>query len=192
MNSDIVLQVTRDDTRLVRRTLRHLTAAHQITCLVVIIITALVWWNVLKRILAFGRGIDYSGLHALGAQTVTLLQQYNPIFWWGIIALGTLLIIYALYGFVASTQQRARRKLLTRDIVAQLASQLSEPGLEVMKWAWQDRRNPMTVGNLQQTLVEMRSNRASKITLARQHEALLDTSLQERTHTKPVAFNAEM
>lgn len=192
MNPDTELQVTRGDVTLVRRTLHHLTATQKITCAVVIVVAALVWWSILKRLLAFGRGIDYSGLQVLGTQTITLLQQYNPFFWWGVVALGTLLLVYILYGFVVSTQHRVSRKLLSRSTVQQLSTQLSESGLEVLNWAWQDRRNPMTVGNLQQTLVEMRSNRASKITLARQHEALLDTSLQERTHTKPVAFNAEM
>ena len=192
MNPDTELQVTRGDVTLVRRTLHHLTAAQKITCAVVILITAVIWWNVLQRLLAFGRSIDYSGLHALGAQTVTLLQQYNPFFWWGIVALGTLLLIYFLYGFVASTQQRVRRKLLTRNTVEQLATQLSGSGLEVLNWAWHDRRNPMTVGSLQQALAEMQSNRASKITLARQHEALIDTSQRKKTESRPVAFHTEM
>src|SRR5690554_4263318 len=111
MNPDTDLQVTRRDVTLVRRTLHHLTAAQKITCAVVIVITALIWWSLLKRLLTFGRSIDYSGLHALGAQTVALLQQYNPFFWWGIVILATLLIIYILYGFVASTQRRVRQKL---------------------------------------------------------------------------------
>lgn len=176
MNPDTVLQVSRHDVALVRRTLHHLTAAQKITCAVVIVVAALIWWNILKRLVAFGQSIDYSGLHALGAQTVTMLEQYNPMFWWGVVALGTLLIIYILYGFVVSTQQRVRRKQLTRNTVEQLTTQLSESGLEVLNWAWQDRRNPLTVGDLQQTFIEMRSNRASKITLARQHEALLSAS----------------
>lgn len=192
MNPDTELQVTRGDVTLVRRTLHHLTATQKITCAVVIVVAALIWWSVLNRLLAFGRGIDYSGLQVLGTQTITLLQQYNPFFWWGVVALGTLLLVYILYGFVVSTQQRVSRKLLNRNTVERLSTQLSESGLEVLNWSWQDRRNPMTVGNLQQTYVEMRSNRASKITLARQHEALLDSSLQNRTDTKPVAFNAKM
>lgn len=192
MNSDTVLQVTRHDVALVRRTLWRLTAAQKITCAVVIVVTALVWWNVLNRLLAFGRGIDYSGLHALGAQAVTLLQQYNPFFWWGVIALVSLLIVYILYGFVVGTQQRVRRKLLTRSTVEHLASQLSGAGLEVLNWAWHDRRNPLSVGDLQRTLAEMQSDRANKITLARQHDALLDAARQPKADTKTVAIDAEM
>lgn len=192
MNPDTVLQVTRGDVSLVRRTLHHLTAAQRITCIVVIVVAAFIWWRVLNRLLAFGQGIDYSGLHALGAQTVTLLQQYNPFFWWGIVILGSLLLVYLLYGVVASTQQRVRRKLLTRRTVEQLSEQLSEGGLEVLNWTWHDRRYPLTVGVLQQALAEMRGDRAGKITLARQHEALLGTPLQQNPDHKTVAIGTKI
>lgn len=192
MNPDPVLQVTRRDVSFVRRTLHHLTATQKITCALVTIVTALLWWSAAKRILAFGRDIDYSGLHALGAQTVSLLQQYNPFFWWAVVALGTLLIIYILYGFVVSSQQRARRKLLSQNTVEQLANQLSESGIEVLNWTWRDRRNPLTVGDLQQTLAEMRSDRAGKITLARKHEALLNVAQHSQPSNKSVANNAEV
>lgn len=177
---------------MVRRTLRHLTAAQKLLCAVVVIITALIWWSLLNRLLAFGRAIDYSGLHALGAQTVALLQQYNPFFWWGVVALCTLLIVYLVYGFVAGTQRRVRRKLLTRDTVERLATQLSDSGRAVLDWAWQDRRDPISVGVLQLTLAEMRSGRAQKISLARQHDALLNRPAQPKRVAEPVAFTAEM
>lgn len=179
MNADTVLQVTRQDVALVRRTLHHLTAAQKIMCVVVIVVAAIIWWQVAQRLLSFGRSLDYSGLHALGAQTVTLLKQYNPFFWWGAVVLGTLLLIYILYGFVISTQQRVRRKMLDRETVDRLTTQLSPSAIEVLNWAWDDRRNPITVGNLQQAFNEMRNDRASKITLARQHEAALNVALRE-------------
>lgn len=184
MNADTVLQVTRQDVALVRRTLHHLTAAQKITCVAVIVVAAIIWWKVAQRLLSFGRSVDYSGLHALGAQTVTLLKQYNPFFWWGLIVLGTLLLIYILYGFVISTQQRVRRKMLDRETVERLSTQLSTSAIEVLNWAWIDRRHPITVGNLQQAYNEMRSDRANKITLARQHEAYLNVALRTQEAQK--------
>lgn len=188
MNPDTVLHVTRRDVALVRRTLLHLTAAHKITCAVVIVLSALIWWFVLQRLLVFGQGIDYSGLHALGAQ----LQQYNPFFWWAIVALGTLLIIYLLYGFTVRARHRVRRKLVSRTIVERLASDMSPAGLEVLNWAWQDRREPINVGVLQQAYSEMRGDRADKITLARQHAALLEASRPAPAPDEPVAFTVKM
>lgn len=174
MNAETVLQVTRHDVALVRRALRHLTAGQQILCGLAVLITAVVWWSLLSWLLAVGRGIDYSGLQFLGAKTVLLLQQYNPFFWWGLIALCTLLLIYLLAGFVAATQRSVRNKLVSQSLVQRLTQQLSAAGHQVLDWSWENRREPVTVGVLQQTLAEMRSGRAGKITLAHQHQTLLD------------------
>ena len=192
MNPDTILQVTHHDVALVRRTLLHLTATQKLTCVVAVVVTGLIWWVLLQRILAFGRNIDYSDSQLLGSQTVTLLQQYNPFFWWGVVILITLLIVYILYGFITSTQRRVRRKLLNRASVEQLATQLSESGREVLNWSWQDRRDPISVGILQHTLAEMRSNRAGKITLARQHHALLSTPHERESAIKSVAIHSDM
>lgn len=193
MNPDTTLQVTRGDVALIRRTLRRLTATQKLTCIVTIVVAGSVWWVLLKRLLAFGRSIDYSSSqNFLGAQAATLLQQYNPFFWWGVVVLITLLIIYILYGFIARTQQHVRRRLLTRPVVEQLAAQLSESGREVLNWAWQDRRDPISVGTLQHTLTEMRNGRAGKITLARQHNTLLSASAELGEPVKPVAIRPEM
>src|SRR5699024_1981897 len=159
---------------LVRRALRRLTAAQKLLCAVVILIAALVWWTAVTALLAYGKEIDYSGLQALGTRTVNLLQQYNPFFWWGLVALVTLLAIYLLYGFVAATQRNVRGKLVTSTTVQQLGTQLSPGGLQVFGWAWENRREPITVGVLQRTLAEMRGGRAARISLVRQHQAILD------------------
>lgn len=156
-----------------RNTLLRLTAAQKILCVVVIAIVALVWYDLLNRLIAFGRGIDYSGLHALGVQTIAFLKQYNPFFWWAVVVLCTLIIAYFLYGFVRSTQRRVRARHVNEDTIAMLAHELSEPAREVLRWVWSDRRQPITVGDLQRTAAELRSGRAAKISLARSHEALM-------------------
>ncbi|RTZ43321.1 hypothetical protein EKL30_10635 [Candidimonas sp. SYP-B2681] len=167
-------QPTRQDISLLRNTLLKLTATQKILCVVVVILVALVWYQLLNRLVAFGRDLDYSGLHALGVQTIALIKQYNPFFWWAIVALCTLIIAYFLYGFVQSIQQRARMRHVSEDTIAMLSRNLSEPALEVLRWAWHDRRNPITVGDLQRAVHELRSGRAAKITLARRHSVLID------------------
>lgn len=167
-------QPTRHDDTVLRNALLKLTAVQKITCVVVVAIIALVWYDLLNRLVAFGRGIDYAGLHALGAQIVEFLKQYNPFFWWGVVALCTLIIAYFLYGFIQSTHRRVQRRLLSADTLAELVAQLSEPARRVLSWAWQDRRNPMTVGDLQRAHQELRSNRYGKIELSIRHTELLD------------------
>ena len=166
-------QPTRQDAALLRNTLLKLTAAQKALCVAVVVLVALIWYNLLNRLVAFGRDIDYGGLHALGVRTIALLKQYNPFFWWAVVALCTLIIAYFLYGFVQSTQRRVRMKQVSEETVAMLAQQLSEPALEVLRWVWADRRNPITVGDLQQTAREINYGRAAKITLVRRHAALI-------------------
>ena len=182
MNPDTDLQVTRRDVTLVRRTLHHLTAAQKITCAVVIVITALIWWSLLKRLLTFGRSIDYSGLHALGAQTVALLQQYNPFFWWTVVVICTLLISYLLFNFVQYTRQRASQKIVSDSDLQQLLAKISPAASHVLAWAWENRRHPITVGVLQQTTAQLGANRYSLICLAKDQESLLQQHLQSKTN----------
>ncbi|MCC2596273.1 hypothetical protein LKR43_07960 [Pusillimonas sp. MFBS29] len=174
MNTDTpAQQPTRQDRSLFRNTLLKLTAAQKIFCVVVIVVIALIWYRLLNRLLAYGHNIDYSGLQVLGARTLALLEQYNPFFWWAVVALCTLIIAYFLYRFVLGMQRSARARLVDEATVSQLVSQLSEPAREVLRWAWQDRRDPLTVGDLQRAYNEIRSGRASKIALARRHAAVL-------------------
>ncbi|SHH71024.1 hypothetical protein [Pollutimonas bauzanensis] len=167
-------QPTRQDVALLRNTLLKLTATQKILCVVVVAVVALVWYDLLNRLIAFGRGIDYGGLHALGVQAIALLKQYNPFFWWAVVALCTLIIAYFLYGFVQGTQRRARLKQVSDATVSMLAHELSDPALEVLRWVWHERRDPITVGDLQRTLSELRGGRAAKIVLARRHVVLLE------------------
>ncbi|MBB5216482.1 hypothetical protein [Parapusillimonas granuli] len=174
MKSDSqVQQPTGQDRALLRNTLLKLTAVQKIVCAAVIAVTALIWYDLLKRLVAFGRGIDYGGLHALGGQAIALLKQYNPFFWWAVVALCTLIIAYFLYGFVQAMQRRSRARVVSEETIALLAARLSEPAREVLRWAWHDRREPVTVGDLQRAYTELRSGRHDRITLARRHQALL-------------------
>lgn len=174
MKPNTQLQPTRHDDTVLRNTLLKLTAAQKITCTVVVAVVVLVWYDLLNRLIAFGHGIDYAGLHALGAQIVEFLKRYNPFFWWGLVALCTLIIAYFLYGFIQSTSRRAQSRLVSAETLAELVKQLSEPARRVLDWAWQDRRNPITVGDLQRAHRELRSGRFSKIELSTRHAELLD------------------
>jgi hypothetical protein len=169
-------QPTRADAALLRNTVLKLTAASRIFTIAVVIIIALVWWSLLHKVVAFGAGLDYSGLDAFGAQVATLVKQYNPFFWWAVVALCTLIIAYFLYGFVEAMNRRASARRVDADIVARLASRLTPPALQVLQWSWQNRREPITVGVLQRTSRELQMGRAARIQLAERHAAILDAS----------------
>lgn len=174
MKQQNTLQPTAADTNALRQALLKLTATQKIITLAVVTVTLVIWYVLLQRLIQFGRDIDYSGLHALGVPTVNLLQQYNPFFWWAVVCLCSLIIVWLLYGFAQTQQRRGQHTLVGEPVIASLTRQLSEPALEVLRWVWKDQRQPINVGDLQRTLLEIRRGRSGKIALARQHAALLD------------------
>lgn len=176
---------TRQDGHLLRSTLLKLTAAQKIMCTVVVAVVALIWYDLLNELVAFGHTVDYSPLHSvLGERIVAMLTQYNPYFWWAVVALGTLIIAYFLTLFVRSTQRHVRTNLVDASVVGTLAHELSTPAKEVLLWVWQDRRDPITVGDLLRTSNELRSGRFDKILLARdQAEVLLDQPSPEKSES---------
>lgn len=185
---DSLPQPTAKDASALRSALLKLTAPHKLVSATVITVTVLIWYVLLQRLVRFGKAIDYDGLHWLGAHTVTLFKQYNPFFWWAVVALVSLIIAWLLYGFVQTQQQRSRKALVSQLVIADLAQQLSEPAKEVMRWVWHDTRFPITVGDLQRSLSELRSGRSQKIDLARQHAALIATvTTNTQQQTEPTS-----
>lgn len=179
---------TPQDNAVLRSTLLKLTATQKILCTVVVAVVALVWYALLNRLIAFGKQVDYSGLQVLGNEATAFLQRYNPFFWWALVALCTLIIAYLLFGFVQSSRQRVQSKIVTAHTFQTLVDQLSEPARDVLRWAWQDRSQPVTVGVLQRTASELKTGRAGKIVLSRQQAQMLGqspASLEPETLARP-------
>ena len=173
-----------DSSRL-RSTLLKLTATQKIISTSVIVVVALIWWDLLNRMIAFGRGIDYSGLfNALGLDTIALIQQYNPFFWWTIVAICTFIIAYFLFRFTMYTHRVWQNRVVNETVFSDLVNGLSAPACEVIHWAWYDRRYPITVGDLQRAHHELRAGRFSMIHLAEQQAAMIDLDRQRPTDSK--------
>jgi len=167
------LWATPQDTAVLRSTLLKLTATQKILCIAVIMVVAFIWYVLLHRLIAFGDQVDYSSLQGLGGEAVAFLHRYNPFFWWALVVLCTLLIVYLLFGFVQSSLRRVQGKIVPFDTFHALVGQLSEPARDVLRWAWLDRSQPVTVGVLQRTASELRSGRAGKIELSRHQARIL-------------------
>lgn len=162
------------DHAVLRSALLKLTATQKILCTVVVAVVVIVWYDLLTRLIAFGDQVDYSGLQALGGDSIAFLQRYNSFFWWALVALCTLIIAYLLFAFVRASSERVRGKIVNADTFQNVVVQLSEPARDVLRWAWQDRSQPVTVGVLQRTAAELKSGRAGKIDLSRRQARLLD------------------
>jgi len=166
-----------------RHTLLALTASHKAVCAGVVVVVAIIWWLLVQRILAFGAAINYQGFESLGPQVVTFLERYNPFFWWVVAIISSLILIYLLLGFIQRSRHRNQQRTITPTQLKQLVQQLSEPAREVLQWVWHDQRHPLTVGNLQQALKELRGGRAGLIALAHEQSAIL----QAPSHKQPAS-----
>jgi hypothetical protein len=173
MKTESTHQPTPRDFSALRNTLLKLTATHKILSTVVVVVVAVVWYYLLQRLVAFGHTINYTGLEALGGPTIAFLNRYNPYFWWALVALCTLIIAYFLMNFVRAGRKRVNAQAVATSTLQPLVAQLSEPAKDVLRWVWSNSREPVTVGDLQQTAQELRNGRAQKIAVSREHAQLI-------------------
>lgn len=170
------------DVQAIRSLVLRLTALQKAVCAAVVLVIALVVYRLLASMLGFGLGINYHSLLGVSADTNALLQQYLPWLWWGLAVLLALIVIHALYRYALASHRRSQQRVVNAQAFAQLADQLSPEGREVLGWAWENRRYPVTVGILQRTLRELHAGRAGQIDLARTHA---DSLAQAKPKAEP-------
>ena len=171
----------RSDRALLRNTLMRLLMPQQVFNLVVVLVVALIWWPLLKGLVHFGDTIDYSGLHALGTDGLSFIQHYGTYVWWFVGLLCTLIIIYMLYNFTAYTYRVWQQRAVSEHTLNTLVPQLSPDACEVIHWTWSERRNPITIGDLQRASLELRNDRFDKIRIAERQAELLNTHRNAQT-----------
>lgn len=171
----------RPDRALLRNTLMRLTMPQKLLSIVVTLVVALIWWPLLQRLVRFGDSIDYSGLHALGSDGLSFIQHYGTYVWWFAGLLCTLLIIYMLYNFVVFTYRLWQQRAVSESTLNTLIPQLSPDACEVIHWTWSERRNPITIGDLQRASHELGCGRFEKIRLAERQATLLNTHRNAKT-----------
>ncbi|MAK55384.1 MAG: hypothetical protein CML17_06025, partial [Pusillimonas sp.] len=72
--------------------------------------------------------------------------------------------------------KRVNERVVATSVLGTLVAQLSEPAKDVLRWVWENPREPVTVGDLQQTRQELRGGRAQKIATSREHTQLLGSA----------------
>lgn len=177
---------SQEDARLLSRTLLGLATPRLIRRAIVIAIAALVWLFICSRILGFGAGMRYTALAPLGQQTVDLLIRINPYLWWVVVVLFTLAVFFGVRGWYERSIAAGRAQPVDLRTLRDLANGLSDDGRMVLGWAWRDREDPITVGDLQLARDEMRHGRASKIYLAREQAEALRLPPVETAPAAPV------
>ncbi len=126
--------------------------------------------------------LHVSGLtDILGKTVVDFMVQYQKYFWWALALVLILITLSVISSWLKGSLKRGRAALVPISETRKLCAGLSPEALDVLNWVWKDQTTPITVGNLQATLSQLRSGRTRKIALAREQKATLEQALQPRT-----------
>lgn len=181
----------RKDVYLLGNTLLRLGLPRLIIRLVVTLSVLALLLYCVQGILARGKGwlefsLHISGLNdILGKTVIDFVMQYQKFFWWLIAALMVLFVLSGLMSWLKSSVKRGRAALVPLGEVRKLCAGLSQEALDVLDWVWRDKSNPITIGNIQSTLTQLRSGRQRKLDLARAQKLELDFALKPKTSSPP-------
>ena len=134
--------------------------------------------------------MKYSGFEAFGPQVVDFLTRINPYIWWVVVLIISLCVIAAVRGWMHQSLARGRASLIPLGVFRDLCAQLSPETLDVLRWVWKDPSQPVTIGNLQATLKQVRSGRVRKMALARAQQAELELALSTESDTQSAPANS--
>ena len=181
----------RKDVNLLGTTLLRLALPRLIIRLIVLLSVLAILLYCAQSILAKGRGWLEFGIHIaglneiLGKTVIDFVMQYQKFFWWFVVFLLVLFVLSGLMSWLKSSAKRGRAALAPLGQVRKLCTGLSREALDVLDWVWQDKSTPLTIGNLQATLSQLRSGRAAKLELARAQKLELELALAPHPHPAP-------
>ena len=181
----------RKDVHLLGTTLLRLALPRLIVRLVVLLSVLAVLLYCVQGILARGRGWLEFGLHVsglneiLGKTVIDFVMQYQRFFWWFVVILVVLFVLSGLMSWLRGSVKRGRAALVPLGEVRKLCTGLSRESLDVLNWVWKDKSTPMTVGNLQTVLSQLRTGRIRKLDLARAQKLELELALTPTPQRPP-------
>jgi hypothetical protein len=137
-----------------------------------------------KWVLNFGAQVSYAGFEALGPQVVTVLTRINPYIWWAVVMVGVLIMLSWLRRGYEHSLAKGKSIIVSITDTQLIVSRVSNNTLDVIQWAWNVDRAPLTVGDLQRAITLVRGGKADQLKLARAQAQLIESALSEQ----PTAF----
>ncbi|MCS3508239.1 hypothetical protein [Achromobacter sp. JUb104] len=166
----------RQDSRLIGQTLLKLALPRIVVRAIVIAVAVVLWYLIASWILDFGKRMNYDFLHTLGQPTQDMAQKVNPYIWWVVAGIWTLIVFFSVRAWFSASLASGAATPVGPDVLADLAPNLTEESLGVLRWTWGDRQEPFTVGDLRRALSEIRHNRIGKIAMVAEQAQILDGS----------------
>lgn len=180
----------RRDIKLVNQTLFNLIKGSLFIAIAFCVIVLAIYYFVAKKILQFGDRLDYSFLQGTVVDvSIEYLEKYDVYFWWGVVIILGLIALSIMNGFVRQRLDSHSRSRIPMPVARRLIAELSPHALEVLSWAWDDRREPLKVANLKSLSVELRRGRHGYIEDAREQEALLNQGIRGISPTDTIIVN---
>lgn len=170
---DVSQERLKEDARTLRRTIARLGRPYLIRRVIIAVVGVVVFLLLANAILGFGEGVSYERLGTPESPVVSFLTRINMYIWWALVAILGLITFFWLKASWQDGVERERAVPVPSAEVRALADNLSAPVLDVMRWVWDDHRDPLTLGDLQRTLAETRSGRIDKIRIAVEQQAVL-------------------
>jgi len=170
----------RQDRRLIGQTLFKLALPRLVILAIGIVIAVAIWLYASSWLLNLGSRVGFEWLHILGPQGADFLKRIiDPYLWWALVLIWTLIVIYVLKSWINASLAAGRLYALDGGVLSQLRPRLCDEVVDVIRWVWNDRAEPITVGDLQRVHRELRSNRIGKIALVRAQSAILDQTTDD-------------
>jgi hypothetical protein len=189
MNRSSTLNL-RKDSRLLSYSLLKLALPRIMLRLLVLAAVLASWFWLCRFTLKQGITIKYTGFEAFGPQVVDFLTRINPYIWWVVVLIISLCFIAAFRSWMHHSLARGRAAIVPLNVFRNLCNKLSPEVLDVLRWVWKDPAQPITVGNLQTTLKQVRSGRVRKMALARAQRAELEQALGSESDTQSAPAGA--
>lgn len=164
----------RQDCRQISQTLLKMAFPRVIIRVVVLTIAALVWLLVSNWLLETGKSASYEFLRPMGQPAIDALNRVNPYLWWVVVASWSLIVFWLARAWVNASIRASRASPVPTRHLSSLVNALSDEVIDVLRWAWGDRANPFTLGDLRQALIELRHGRIDKIAMVQEQAGILD------------------
>lgn len=166
------------DIKVVDSTLLNLIKGRFFMLIAVSVLILGVLYFVAKKILSFGKTIDYSLLNDTAVDSIIeYLERYDVYFWWAIVIIITLFVLSFINNLVRQSLDSFSKTNVPMPVARHLFNTLSPMALEVLAWVWHERREPLKVNDLKLLSRELKQGRFSRIEEAKEQERLLHKGL---------------
>lgn len=166
------------DIKLVDNTLLDLIRGRLLMLVAVCVLILAVLYFVAKKILSFGKSLDYSFLKDTAVDVVVeYLEKYDSYFWWAIVIIIALFVLSFINNLVRQSLDSFSKTTIPMPIARGFITRLSPMALEVLSWVWNERREPLKVNDIKQLSRELKQGRFSRIEEAKEQERLLDKGI---------------